>query len=257
MPRSGLERRYAQFMQGIYGAETQANEWVKASDKLSAEAHFAIYRSSVWGNLSKALADIFPAVQRCVGERFFSAMASRYIERFPSRSASLDNYGEHLADFILGFEPLKEYPYLADLACLELAWHRAFHAGDSAPLDLKRLADLSVEQHERLIFKLPLGSKLLESNYPIKLLWDENRWREPEHPIELRSGDYRLLVWRNGLETCIDELAESEFDFLREIEKQQKFGTICTQLLSKYPHEVLNKLAAKAVSTGWISDFHI
>ena len=83
----------------------------------------------------KALGTRFPATSRIVGEEFFNAMARVFVIAHPPRSPLLMTYGDDFPDFIADFEPAAELPYLADVARLEAARTRAYHAADAVLLD--------------------------------------------------------------------------------------------------------------------------
>ena len=78
-----------------------------------------------------------------MGRKFFDALTRKYIELYPSRSSSLDDYGAQLPEFVASFPPLEDINYASDLARLEWYWHKAFHAKDQRPLDMTRLLELS------------------------------------------------------------------------------------------------------------------
>ncbi len=92
---------------------------------------FAVYRNNVVAGLVKALGTRFPALSRIVGEEFFNAMARVFVIAHPPRSPLLMTYGDDFPDFIADFEPAAELPYLADVARLEAARTRAYHAADA------------------------------------------------------------------------------------------------------------------------------
>ena len=99
---------------------------------------FAVYRNNVIVGLVAALRTQFPATERIVGEDFFAAMARVYVVTEPPRSPILVAYGDGFPGFIASFAPAAELPYLADVARLEVARTRAYHAADAAPLDPSR-----------------------------------------------------------------------------------------------------------------------
>jgi hypothetical protein len=105
-----------------------------------AETRFAVYRNNVAHSLGKALAARFPAVERLVGQAFFAAMAQVYLAAHRPETPVLHQWGQSFADFLAGFEPLADYPYIADVARIEHARGAAFHAADAAPLNPLRLA---------------------------------------------------------------------------------------------------------------------
>ncbi|MDO9062036.1 MAG: DNA-binding domain-containing protein, partial [Bradyrhizobium sp.] len=106
---------------------------------------FAVYRNNVMASLAAALARRYPVIERLVGGEFFGAMARQFVMRHPPRSPLLAQYGDGFADFIAAFEPARELPYLADVARLEAARTRAYHAEDAVPLGADDFAALDAE----------------------------------------------------------------------------------------------------------------
>ena len=101
----------------------------------AAARRFRVYRNNARVALIEALAAAYPAVSRLVGEPFFHRMAGVYAAAEPSRERTLNLYGETFADFVAGFAPARELPYLADVARLERAVLEARHAADAPALD--------------------------------------------------------------------------------------------------------------------------
>ncbi len=195
---------------------------------LSARERLAIYRGSVFGILTKALAEIYPVCRRLVGEPFFDALCRTYIPQYPSHSPNLQDYGEPFAAFLAGFEPAQSLPYLPDMARLEWAWHRAFHAADEPGFDFGALAAVSEDQQARIVFRLPVSAQLLCSEYPVHRIWQVNQddW-EGEPAVDLDEGRVRLLVWRKGYAMRIDELDRSAWRLLNAVEGS---ATLCELL---------------------------
>lgn len=55
-------------------------------------------------------------------------------------------YGDDFFDFVAGFAPAKGLAYAADVARIEAAWSRAYHAEDVAVLTIADLAALAPER---------------------------------------------------------------------------------------------------------------
>src|SRR5271166_952215 len=91
-----------------------------------AERRFAVYRNNVMVGLVNALATRFPVTLRLVGE--------------PPRSPVMLLYGTTFPTFIKRFEPAAAIPYLSEVAWLEMARGRAYHAADAKPLDASAFA---------------------------------------------------------------------------------------------------------------------
>lgn len=159
-----------------------------------AEKRFAVYRNNVTVSLINALADIFPAVQRLVGEDFFRDMARLYIAKEPPCSAVIFEYGGGFAAFLENFEPLSRYPYLADVARLEKAWLAAFHAADEAPLQPDVLAAFPPEQLAEIRFTTHPATHIIRSSFAAVSIFSANREQRPLDGIKPATPEDGLVT---------------------------------------------------------------
>lgn len=143
-----------------------------ARDPVEVERRFAVYRNNVAVSLSEALASRFPVIRRLVGEPFFAAMARLYAEADRPKSPVLAEWGEGFAAFLERFPPLAAHPYLGDVARIEYARGRAFHAADVAPVDPARLA---AADPDRVRLILHPSVTLLPLAYPAVSIWARNQ----------------------------------------------------------------------------------
>ena len=97
-------------------------------------ARFNVHRNNVAVSLVDALCERHPVCVQLVGAEFFRAMARFYAQTNLPSSPLMWRYGDTFADFIGGFEPAADIPYLADVARLESARLHAFHAPDAIAL---------------------------------------------------------------------------------------------------------------------------
>lgn len=136
------------------------------------ERRFAVYRNNVAVSLTAALAARFPVIQRLVGEAFFAALARLYAGTHPPASPVLAEWGQGFADFLAAFPPLAQYPYLPDVARIEFARGRAFHAADAAPVDPVALA---TADPDRVRLVLHPSVCLLHLGHPAVSIWACNQ----------------------------------------------------------------------------------
>lgn len=94
-------------------------------------ARFNVYRNNFAITLRNALRTTFPAVERLVGEEFFSALAFVFAESHPPRSPIMSSFGLTFSSFLENIEALSDFPYLADVARIEFARVQAYHAADA------------------------------------------------------------------------------------------------------------------------------
>lgn len=104
------------------------------ADGRPAEKRFAVYRNNVIASLIEALGKAYPAVERLVGPEFFKAMAGVHVRAHPPQSPVMLFYGEAFPEWLEAFQPAASLPYLPDVARIERARRRAYHAADATPL---------------------------------------------------------------------------------------------------------------------------
>ncbi len=174
---------------------------------------FAVYRNNVVASLVKALGVRFPATSRIVGEEFFNAMARVFITAHPPCSPLLMTYGNDFPDFIELFEPAGELPYLADVARLEAARTRAYHAAEAEPVEPNQLQTIAPEALGGMRFVLHPSAEVVRSRHPIVTIWAMNAGEAELGPIEnWRPED--ALVARPRLEVEVRGLPAGGAAFL-------------------------------------------
>ena len=134
---------------------------------------FAVYRNNVVVSLVAALADTFPVVRELVGADFFTAMARLYVAEQPPSSPVLAHYGDGFADWVGQFEPAAAVPYLADIARLERARVRAYHAADAPLLGADTIAAQLADPERLPAARLQLHPSVtvLASPWAVVSLW--------------------------------------------------------------------------------------
>jgi len=177
------------------------------------EKRFAVYRNNVVTGLTDALASRFPATQRIVGEEFFRAMARLYVTAEPPRSPLLMIYGDTFPDFIARFEPAAEIEYLTDVARIEAARTRAYHAADAVPLDAGSLLDIDESSLGGLRFVPHPSAEIVRSAHPIVTIWAMNAGELPLDAIEDWRGEDALIA-RPALDVQVRRLPPGGAVFL-------------------------------------------
>lgn len=162
-------------------------------------SRFAVYRNNVQSSLSNALADSYPVVMALVGEEFFRAMASVYVQHFPPISPILNDYGQDFGSFIQGFAPAASVPYLADMARLERLRINAYHAADATPLSPEQigvyLADPEVLN--RLQVQLHPSVAVLNSSHAVVSLWEAHQGEGHLGQIDPSQAEAALVLRLN------------------------------------------------------------
>jgi hypothetical protein len=183
---------------------------------------FNVYRNNVAVSLTEALMTGFPVIHKLVGDAFFRAMAGVFLRAHPPRSAVLSGYGADLPEFLETFPPVAHLPYLADVARLELALRRSYHAADHTPLAPARFAALPPETLMETRFALAPSLILMRAAHPAHDIWRANT--DPDAPRPGR-GPQDIAVARKQYDPEPHLLGPGAFAFFAALREEETFGT--------------------------------
>lgn len=184
---------------------------------------FAVYRNNVVAGLVSAMQAGFPAVERIVGEEFFAAMARCYVVAHPPRSPLMLRYGEDFGDFIASFAPAAGLAYLADVARLETARRKAYHAADAEPIDPARVASIDPQVLSGIVFALHPSIQIVRSRHPVVTIWAMNSGEAELGPIDEGDAEDALVV-RSALEVTVRKLPPGGAAFLAALAAGSPFA---------------------------------
>ena len=189
--RGSLGQFQTAFAQALLSPQTPADASIQA---LAAQPAFAVYRNTVMKASIDALQANFPVVARLVGPDWFRAVAALYVAHDAPSDARLLHYGSGFADFLRGFEPAADLPYLPGVAQLDTFWRESHAAGDALCADAAWIADHSPEQMATLVLKLhPAARWAWFDEQPIYSIWHSNR-EQTELPDLPWHGEGALLT---------------------------------------------------------------
>jgi hypothetical protein len=174
---------------------------------------FHLYRNNVRAGLVETVRARFPAVERLVGEECFRAVARIFVEAHPPRTPALLDYGAAFIPFLAGFAPLRELPYLPDVARLEWLRSRAYHAPDAAPLDTATLAAMPADGLGAARFALHPSAQLFASDYPAVTIWEANAGDGEAGPLLADQGPEAALIVRPLLDVLVLRLGPGGYAF--------------------------------------------
>jgi hypothetical protein len=214
---------------------------------------FGVYRNNVVSGLVKALKSRFPVVEKIVGEEFFAAMARVFVMAQPPRSPLLAAYGDDFPAFVAAFEPARELPYLADVARLEAARTRAYHAADATPLGPGHFATLDSEALGEIRIEIHPSAEIVRSPFPIVTIWAMNSGEQELAPIENWRGE-DALVARPFLEVQVRALPQGGAAFLLTLASGRPLGQAAEAALADDPDFDLAGNLAGLIGSGLVRD---
>jgi hypothetical protein len=187
-------------------------------DGKTASKRFDVYRNNVAVGLSDALEAAFPVVRKLVGDEFFRAMAGVYLRQNPPKTPLMMFYGDAMPGFLARFKPTQSFPYLPDIARIELAMRHAYHAADATPIAAEALTALAADALMGVRLRIAPSIHTISSDYPIHAIYRANT--EPDAPKPVMRPE-AVMIARPGFDpvlhlinaaaaTCIDALKAGE-----------------------------------------------
>ncbi len=180
-------------------------------DGQPAGKRFDVYRNNVVLSLIRAMETSFPVIRKLVGEKFFDAMAGEYVRAHPPKSPMIMFYGDDFADFLTGFPPVANIPYLADVARLEQARRIAYHAADDPIATPEALGAVPPAALGEVTLKIHASAHVIRSPYPIFSIWRLNATND-QTPVQNRPED--VLISRPSGEVVMQLLPVGGAAFL-------------------------------------------
>lgn len=226
-------------------------------NEITLENRFSVYRNNVLGSLSDVLADVYPVVEKLVGEDFFHGMVRDYIRKNLPEAACLNSYGSTFPDFIEQFAPAKTLPYLADVARMEWAWSEAYYAEDDEMLDISLLQDIPQESSEHLVFVFRSSVRFIDSTYPLFEIREFCIQDNPEGELDVDQGEAKLMIFRPSLGVQMVKLEPDEYKFLILLQEGKTIGDVSETVLQDNPDYNIEQNLQKHFELGSFSGFKI
>ncbi len=182
---------------------------------------YAVYRNNIAVALREALETGFPACVKLIGAENFANIAGVYLRQAPPVSPLMMHYGAGFPEFLEGFPPLAKTGYLGDVARLELAMRRSYHAADATPLDPAALQGLSEAALLGAELTLAPAAQLVPSPWPLLQIYRYTLIPGSPKP-EARAED--VLVTRPDFDPAPHALPPGGGAFLRAVIRGAPFG---------------------------------
>lgn len=207
--------RTTEFSKALLNPNLEPPKGVGEKDGQTAPKRFGVYRNNVVVSLIEALKAVYPSIAAMMGEKNFQKIARFYVSEHPPSSAMMQTFGGEFPEFVKNLPPLKNSPFLEDLAMAEKAWLEAYHASDAVPISPEKLGSFNPEETMNLIFTAHPASHLIMSKYPLSDLFDY-RNASPENGIDMEISQH-LLITRphlNVFTTALDNADATFFDLI-------------------------------------------
>lgn len=213
--------RQTAFRAGLLDASQAVPEGLTDGAGRPAGRRYAVYRNNVAVSLREALTTGFPAVAKLIGTENFTHVAGVFLRQSPPASPLMMHYGAGFPEFLETFAPLQHIGYLADVARLELAMRRAYHAADSTSIDPAELIGLDEDALMSAQLEIAPAVQVLRSEWPILSIYRYTM--EPGQPKpQGRAED--VVILRPDLDPEPHALPERGATFILALRAGQSFG---------------------------------
>ncbi|MCA3572457.1 MAG: putative DNA-binding domain-containing protein [Aestuariivirga sp.] len=196
-----------------------------------AARRLAVYQNNVAHSLIEALAARFPVIRRLVGSDFFAALARCYIEADGPRSPVLAEWGESFAEFLSTFPPLASYPYMADVARIEFARGRAFHAADALPIDP---AWFSAQDPWSARLDLHPSVHVLRLEHPAVSIWERNQPGGEQVTLPA-GGEIALILRDRSFDVPVRAISPGDAALIEALREGDSLGSAAGRARSAEP----------------------
>jgi hypothetical protein len=220
---------------------------IRAATAARAESGLVVYRNNVMSSLIKVVAARFPTVRRLLGEDCFLESVRRFIAAEPPRSPLLLDYGDGFPRFLrrVGGDTC-----IADIADLEVARGKAYHAADAVSLPPQAFAAIPAERLAGLRLTFHPSVSLLQSRFSIVSIWQDVAlplWR-PE----------AALIARPMLEVEVWNLPPGGFAFLTALSRGAAMAEAAEAAMDAGPEfdlaVNLSVMIEAGIVTGFVED---
>jgi hypothetical protein len=166
--------------------------WLSA---LESQPGFAVYRNTVLKGCIDALQASYPTVCQLVGEDWFRAAAGVYARAQPPGDGRLVDYGAGFGEFLAGFAPAADLPYLPGVARLDRSWTECHLAADATAVGREWLAQQAPETLPLAQLRPhPAARWAWCEKHPAYALWQSHRAGLAVPESLVWSGDGALLT---------------------------------------------------------------
>lgn len=201
----------------ILAPDRRAPRFLVAANSVRACNGLDVYRNNVAAGLLNVLAARFPAVRRLAGDDSFFTVARNFLAAHPPRSPVLMGYGEGFPEFIQTLGSAACFHYMADIAALELARGRAYHAADADPLTSEQWARIPANALGEKRAVLHPSMSLVASRFPIVSSWKTFEAGGPAKKGRSAFGAETALIVRPFLDVEVHALPAGGFASLHAL----------------------------------------
>jgi hypothetical protein len=193
-------------------------------------ARLRAYTGGYPARIAEAVEEAFPALTHVIGHARLHELLGRYLPHVVAGIYNLNDVGGSLPAFVAGDAIAREFPFAPDLAELERAVQRAFHAREKPPFDPAAMAGWTMDEWSSAVLAFQPSVAVVTSKWPIRDIWAARETPVEEIDIELEGRPDRVLVHRAEFQVVCESISDDEAAALRVLLAGTTLGHMAEQL---------------------------
>lgn len=182
---------------------------------------FNVYRNNVAVSLTEAMHQAFPVIAKLLGKENMDGLAGIFLRQHPPSSPLMMHYGEAFPEYLAGLDQLSHLGYLPDVARLELALRRSYHAADSTPVAAEAFA-ITPEELQTARLGFAPAMEILRSDWPVHGIW---RFNMEDGAPKPQPGAQDVLITRPEFDAAPHLLPPGGVDWIEALQQGQPIGS--------------------------------
>lgn len=191
---------------------------VLPSKSLSSVERLGIYAHMYYARLLEILSAEYPTTRRILGDKVFTRVCRRFLERNPSKHRTLNRLSVRFPDFLSRNLPPGNRSKLAvDVARIERAMEDVFDAARAEPLTAAEFSAIGADEWHRVRLSLIPALRMLKLRFPANDYLNATRGGgKPRLP---RPRATFAIVYRRGFEVFRRDQPPDQFKLLTALAK--------------------------------------
>lgn len=136
-----------------------------------AKLHFQAQQKRMMNELTTQLIGIYPTVHQVLGDAQSAEVAQAYFYKHPPKTAHPVDAVEMFAYFLESHSKAKTFPFLPDVATMDLGYHKAYHAVNAQTIHTGIFTELTPEQLAAKRIQLHPACFWFSSSYAVHDMW--------------------------------------------------------------------------------------
>lgn len=241
-----------QFHTALLDASRPVPQGLLDARSAPAGRRFSVYRNNVAVSLTEAMHEAFPVIAKLLGAQNMDGLAGIFLRRHPPSTPLMMHYGEAFPDFLAGMEQLAHLGYLPDVARLELALRRAYHAADSTPIAPEELA-VAPEALMGARLGFAPATQVVQSPWPIHAIW---RFNTEEGAPPPEAAAQNVLIVRPEFDPVPHLLPEGGAEWITAMKRGDTIGAAHEAVTARVPQFDLGATLALLLQGGAVTSLN-